>query len=91
MRGCADSLLKIQSRLQHPAARTDEQILVTENAAAALGRILACQAEHVPAAQLWPAWLAFMPILTDDEEAPRMAQLLIMQIRAYGLSVVPVR
>jgi hypothetical protein len=58
--------------------------MVTENAAAALSRIIAFHQHAVNAAQLWPVWLANMPVVCDDEEAPHMAAMLLTLIDGYA-------
>eukprot|EP00698_Gefionella_okellyi_P011181 TRINITY_DN2935_c0_g1_i1.p1 TRINITY_DN2935_c0_g1~~TRINITY_DN2935_c0_g1_i1.p1 ORF type:complete len:1109 (-),score=299.02 TRINITY_DN2935_c0_g1_i1:650-3934(-) len=62
-------------------ARANENILVTENAVSALGQMCLQQA-HFDVAQPWLLWLQNLPIVKDDEEAPKVANVLCDQVQA---------
>lgn len=54
-----------------PQAREEEHVFATENACAAIAKILRYNNTQVPNAQeLIPAWLETLPVVNDEEAAP---------------------
>merc|ERR1712072_1055371 len=51
-------------------SRSEDNILATENAISAVGKILRYQAAALDSAVLLPTWLSYLPVSADDEEGP---------------------
>ncbi len=55
--------------ISHPESRSEDNVYATENAIAAMGKILRFCGDAVNSEQLLPLWLGFLPVLEDKIEA----------------------
>ena len=59
----------IGALIQHPDARKDENILCTENAISALGKVCHFAPDSVNLTEMIPFWVNALPIIHDEAEA----------------------
>ncbi|KAL1918162.1 uncharacterized protein VTP21DRAFT_3428 [Calcarisporiella thermophila] len=67
---CAAALNPLFQLINSPEARTEDNIYVTENAIAAVGKVCRFGAHKFNVDEVLPSWFAALPILNDREEAP---------------------
>ncbi|SPQ97476.1 TOG domain-containing protein [Plasmodiophora brassicae] len=73
---CAAATQSLIALIQDPQARQAANRRATDNAVAALGKILRYQGDQVDAAQLLPAWLSMLPLRDDVLESAVCTSLL---------------
>ncbi|KAI5084377.1 hypothetical protein GOP47_0000546 [Adiantum capillus-veneris] len=64
-----EALTKLKELISQPTAFTIDNIMATDNAVSALGKICEFQRDGIDAAQVVPAWLSCLPIRNDLVEA----------------------
>lgn len=65
-------------------AREDEHIYATENACAAIAKIIHFNASRVPNIDnVISSWLDTLPIINDEEEAPHAYNILMNLVERY--------
>jgi len=67
---CAQALPLLVQVIQHPEARSKENVNPTENCISAVTKICKYNASQVNVNEVIPAWLSWLPIKEDQEEAP---------------------
>lgn len=70
------------SMIQHPEARSEEDIAATENAVSALGKIFHKFPEAVDVPVIEQVWLAALPLVEDPSEAKEMHAQLVNMVEA---------
>ncbi|KAI8917831.1 hypothetical protein PhCBS80983_g00962 [Powellomyces hirtus] len=87
---CASALPKLFAAINAPRAREEENILATENAISAVGKI--CQFLGASGAfdldQVLAAWVAALPITEDTDEAPFVYSYLMQLIQQNNQAVL---
>lgn len=68
------------SIINAPDSRSAENICATENAIAAVTKILQFNSSHLNANELLPTWLSWLPIWEDEEELPDVYGFLLLLI-----------
>ncbi|EFJ15568.1 hypothetical protein SELMODRAFT_155690 [Selaginella moellendorffii] len=64
-----EALERLNAVVSHPAARQQDNIMATDNAVSALGKICQFQRDSIDATQVVPAWLGCLPLKGDLVEA----------------------
>ncbi|KAH7296218.1 hypothetical protein KP509_26G014000 [Ceratopteris richardii] len=64
-----EALTKIKQVISQPGAFSADNVMATDNAVSALGKICEFQRESIDATQVVPAWLSCLPIRNDLVEA----------------------
>ncbi|CAM6081611.1 unnamed protein product [Calypogeia fissa] len=78
-----EALARLNAVVSQPSAASPENIMATDNAVSALGKICEFQRDSIDAAQVVPAWLSCLPLKNDMVEAKIVhEQLCVMVERA---------
>ncbi|KAL7751650.1 importin subunit beta-3 [Sorochytrium milnesiophthora] len=80
---CAAAIPNLFRAVQGPDARSEDNVMATENAIAAIGKICRYNATKLDVNQVLPAWVALLPVVHDDEEAPEVYSFLMELIRSH--------
>jgi importin-5 len=71
-------------------AREDEHVYATENACAAIAKIIHFNASAIPNIEsVISSWLDTLPIVNDEEEAPHAYNILMDLVERYGHVTIP--
>ncbi|KAF9428919.1 hypothetical protein BGZ94_000530 [Podila epigama] len=85
---CAASLPLLFQLINVPGSRSDENVLVTENAIAAVTKICLYNAAHFDINAVLPSWTQSLPVLHDPEEAPIVYKYLLDLLDAQHPAVL---
>eukprot|EP00899_Mesostigma_viride_P014218 jgi/Mesvir1/22798/Mv14182-RA.3 len=66
---CADATAKLTAIIQHPAGRSRDNVMATDNAVSALGKVFEFQRAHIDAQGAMQLWLGYLPVTADKVEA----------------------
>lgn len=69
---CSQALPKLVQVIQDPDARTESNVKPTENAIAAVTKILKYNSSHLTVDEVIPVWLSFLPVWEDTVVAPHV-------------------
>lgn len=76
--------------MQFPDARSEDNLYATENACAAIAKILHYNASAVPnVEQIAAQWVEYLPVTNDEEAAPYAYAYLTELIEKYGTPLPP--
>jgi importin-5 len=71
--------------IARPDAREDENVYATENACAAIAKIIHFNSSAVPSIDIViNSWLDTLPIINDEEEAPHAYNILMDLVERYS-------
>jgi len=74
---CAMALEPLFAMVHERNARKEENVLATENAVAAVGKICRYNASMIPVDQVIPAWVDSLPIVEDESESVEVYSYLL--------------
>jgi len=83
---CAIALAPLFECIARPDARDEENVYATENACAAIAKIIHFNSGRVPNLEaVISSWLDTLPIINDEEEAPHAYNILMDLAEKYLL------
>lgn len=71
-KACADAIPRLAEVINSPESRSVENITSTENAIAAVTKILKYNNSRVNVSEIIPHWLNWLPVWEDEDEAPHV-------------------
>lgn len=71
-KACAESIPRLAQMINAPDSRSPENINATENAIAAITKILSYNCSQVDIREVLPHWLNWLPVWEDEDEAPHV-------------------
>ncbi|RWS30151.1 importin-5-like protein [Leptotrombidium deliense] len=77
---CSNCIPLLVQVIQMPDSRTDDNVAATENAIAAVTKILQFNNSQVNVNELLPLWFSWLPIWEDEEELPHVFNFLFSLI-----------
>ncbi|KAI1286009.1 Importin-5 [Halotydeus destructor] len=77
---CAESLPLLATMITTPDSRSEDNINATENAIAAVTKILQFNAGQINVNEVLPTWLSWLPVWEDEEELPVIYEFLLFLI-----------
>ena len=87
---CAMALAPLFQCIARPDARAEEAVYATDNACAAIAKIIHFNASNIPNLdQIISSWLDTLPIVNDEEEAPHAYNILMDLIDRYTFHPLP--
>ncbi|KAJ3340538.1 hypothetical protein HDU93_006831 [Gonapodya sp. JEL0774] len=88
---CAGALAPLFTMVNAKKSRSEENLLATENAIAAIAKICKFNYSQFDLNQVIPQWLAILPLVEEDSEAPLVYTFLMDLVDAHhpGVSDVP--
>ncbi|XP_013772605.1 importin-5-like [Limulus polyphemus] len=69
---CADVVPLLVHMINMPDSRSPENLTATENAIAAITKILAYNSSQISVDEILPLWLNWLPVWEDEDEAPHV-------------------
>jgi importin-5 len=85
---CAAALEPLFRCIARPDAREEEHVYATENACAAIAKIIHFNATNIPNIDtVISSWLDTLPIVNDEEEAPHAYNILMDLVEKYVLTI----
>jgi hypothetical protein len=85
---CAEAIPRLVEVISSPEARSVENVNSTENAIAAVTKILKYNSSRVNVAEVLVHWLAWLPVWEDEEEAPHVYSYLCDLIEGNHPSIL---
>jgi hypothetical protein len=85
---CAMALEPLFAMIHMPKAKNEENVLATENAIAAVGKICRYNASMIPIDQVIPAWVDSLPILEDESESTEVYSYLVHLLQTQTTKVL---
>jgi len=81
---CAMALQPLFQCIARPDAREEDDVYATENACAAIAKIIHFNASQVPNIEaVISSWLDTLPVVKDEEEAPHAYNILMDLVERY--------
>jgi len=81
---CAMALQPLFQCIARPDAREEDHVYATENACAAIAKIIHFNASQVPNIEaVISSWLDTLPVVNDEEEAPHAYNILTDLVERY--------
>ncbi|KAJ7541709.1 hypothetical protein O6H91_10G072300 [Diphasiastrum complanatum] len=75
-----EALARLNEVISQPSSRDADNVMATDNAVSALGKICQFQRECIDVAQVLPAWLSFLPVKGDLVEAKLVHEQLCVMV-----------
>jgi len=85
---CAETLPKLIQMITAPRSREEENVGATENAIAAIAKIIEFNSSHFDVNQAISTWITFLPILVDVDEAAYVYDFLCRLIENNNQAVL---
>uniref|UniRef100_A0A1W7RAB9 Importin-5 n=1 Tax=Hadrurus spadix TaxID=141984 RepID=A0A1W7RAB9_9SCOR len=71
-KACSEFIPRLAQMINAPDSRTPENVNATENAIAAVTKILSYNSSQVSVEEIIPHWLSWLPVWEDEDEAPHV-------------------
>ncbi|KAJ3084297.1 hypothetical protein HK102_000705 [Quaeritorhiza haematococci] len=85
---CTGTLNSLFAMINAPNSRDEENVMATENAISAIGKICHFFGAHFDVDSVLPAWVAALPIVNDDQEAPHTYSYLLELLQRNHSAVI---
>ena len=77
------ALTTLSQLITYSEARAESNVMVTENAVSALGQLCLKHPQGYDVGAAWQLWVLNLPVLKDEEEAPKVCSMLCSLVERY--------